>query len=184
MVLNASQQAGPQGIARLQDVGGLGRFVRSLVGLDREAAKRAFGDFMTDRPLTADQLEFLDVVIDYLTERGLLDPRLLYKSPFTDFDSNGVEGVFPPADVILLVSVLRDIEARSAAKPQWVPTIHQARFRGEVRKHLWRAVRPIAPSTSTGTSGRSRMQEPSWSHSRPRGLCLFGTFSPSRRQMR
>jgi type I restriction enzyme R subunit len=141
----------PQGMARLQEVGGLGRFVRSLVGLDREAAKRAFGEFMTDRPLTADQLEFLDVVIDYLTERGLMDPKLLYESPFTDFDSNGVEGVFPPADVIRLVSVLRDIEARSAANPQRVPTIHQAHFRGEVRKHLWRAVRPIAPSTSTGT---------------------------------
>ncbi len=32
----------PQGMARLQEDGGLGLFVRSLVGLDREAAKRAF----------------------------------------------------------------------------------------------------------------------------------------------
>jgi hypothetical protein len=32
--------------------------------------------------------------------------------------------------------------------------------------------------------GRNRMQDPSLSHSRPRGLCFFGTFSPSRRQMR
>jgi type I restriction enzyme R subunit len=86
-----------------------------LVGLDRKAAKRAFGEFIADRPLSADQLEFLDVVIDHLTERGLMDPKLLYESPFTDFDSNGVEGVFPEADVIRLVSVLREIEARSAA---------------------------------------------------------------------
>ena len=87
-MLNASHQVGPQGIARLQDVGGLGRFVRPA-GLDREAAKRAFGEFMTDRPLTADQPE--------------------------DFDPNGVEGVFPRADVDRLVRVLRDIEARVAA---------------------------------------------------------------------
>ena len=33
-------------------------------------------------------------------------------------------------------------------------------------------------------SGRSRMQEPSASHRRPRFGCRCGTFSPSRRQIR
>ena len=33
-------------------------------------------------------------------------------------------------------------------------------------------------------SGLSRIQEPSFSHSRLRGLCFCGTFSPSRRQIR
>jgi hypothetical protein len=37
--------------------------------------------------------EFLDLVIDHLTARGVMDPSLLYESPFTDFDSKGVEGV-------------------------------------------------------------------------------------------
>ena len=93
-MLSASHQAGPQGKARLQDVGGLGRFVRSPAELDREAAKRAFGEFLAHRPFSADQLEFLDLIIDHLTERGLMDPKLLYESPFTDFDPNGVDGVF------------------------------------------------------------------------------------------
>jgi type I restriction enzyme R subunit len=44
-----------------------------------------------------------------------MDPKLLYESPFTDFDSNGVEGVFEPADVARLVQVLREVEQRSAA---------------------------------------------------------------------
>jgi len=35
-----------------------------------------------------------------------------------------------------------------------------------------------------GRSARSRMQDPSASHSRPRLGCLAGTFSPSRRQIR
>jgi type I site-specific restriction endonuclease len=82
--------------------GGLGRFVRSLVGLDREAAKRAFAYFVGGRKLTADQLEFVALVIDYLTARGSMDPKLLYESPFTDFDRNGVEGVFAPEDVVRL----------------------------------------------------------------------------------
>jgi hypothetical protein len=43
-------------------------------------------------------LEFLDLIIDHLTARGVMDPKLLYESPFTDFDNNGVEGVFGSAD--------------------------------------------------------------------------------------
>ncbi len=103
-------------IAALQQIGGgLPRFVRTLVGLDRPTAKQAFAEFLENRKLTADQLEFLDLVIDHLTARGVMDPKLLYEVPFTDFDSNGVEGVFEHADVVRLVQILRDIEPRSAA---------------------------------------------------------------------
>src|SRR4029077_10713532 len=97
-------------LTALQGQGGLGRFVRSLVGLDREAAKQAFAGFLQGRTLTADQLEFVDLVIDHLTERGVMDPKLLYESPFTDFDSNGVAGVFDPDEVVQLVRILRDVE--------------------------------------------------------------------------
>ena len=95
--------------------GGLPRFVRALVGLDREAAKRAFTKFIDKRRLSADQLEFLDLIIDHLTARGVMDPKLLYEAPFTDFDRNGVEGVFQKSDVVRLVQILREIEPRVAA---------------------------------------------------------------------
>ena len=55
------------------------------------------------------------MIIDHLTERGVIDPRLLSETPFSNFDRNGVEGVFPKADVIRLIEVLREIEACSAA---------------------------------------------------------------------
>jgi type I restriction enzyme R subunit len=99
----------------LQAEGGLPRFVRTLVGLDRETAKGAFAQFLDGRRLNADQLEFLDLIIDHLTARGVMDPSLLYESPFTDFDSKGVEGVFEPNDVVSLVHVLRSIEPKKAA---------------------------------------------------------------------
>src|SRR5262245_43729567 len=102
-------------LATLRGDGGLVRFVRSLVGLDREAAKQAFAGFIEGRTLTANQLEFVDLVIDHLTDRGVMDPSLLYERPFTDFDSNGVEGVFNPADVQRLLQILRDVEPRTAA---------------------------------------------------------------------
>jgi len=98
----------------LRSDGGLGRFVRSLVGLDLAAAKQAFAGFIGGKVLTADQLEFLDLIIDHLTARGVMDPKLLYESPFTDFDSNGVEGLFSPTDAATLVQTLRDLDANAA----------------------------------------------------------------------
>lgn len=104
-----------ESLGQLQAEGGLGRFVRSLVGLDREAAQAAFAEFLNGRPLTADQHEFLNLVIDHLTARGVMDPGLLYEAPFTDFADLGVEGLFPKADVVKLVAILRDVDKRSAA---------------------------------------------------------------------
>jgi hypothetical protein len=42
-----------------------------------EAAKYAFAEFIDRRNLNADQPEFLKMVIDDLTERGVMDPRSL-----------------------------------------------------------------------------------------------------------
>ena len=49
-----------------------------------------FTEFLDGRTLTADQLEFLDLVIDHLTARGVMDPKLPYEAPFTDFDRTSV----------------------------------------------------------------------------------------------
>ena len=94
------------------EVGGLGLFIRSLVGLDREAAKRALGHFIEGRAHTPNQIEFVDLIIDHLTERGVMDARRLYESPFTDLDDQGVNGVFPSADVKVLVQLLKDVHDR------------------------------------------------------------------------
>ncbi|MGR3608892.1 MAG: DEAD/DEAH box helicase family protein [Sulfitobacter sp.] len=99
----------------IRSEGGLGLFIRSLVGLDREAAKEAFSQFLAGKTLTANQIEFVDLVIDHLTERGILDPRRLYESPFTDLNEQGVNGVFELVDVKELVKVINDVKARAAA---------------------------------------------------------------------
>jgi len=105
----------PEEIKRIREEGGLGLFVRSLVGLDRAAAKRAFDTFIEGRKLTAHQHEFVDMVIDHLTARGVMDPRLLYESPFTDFDPLGVAGLFGEGEIVELVQILRDVQDRTAA---------------------------------------------------------------------
>ena len=94
---------------------GLGFFVRALVGLDRETAKQAFTGFLAGKTMTANQIEFVNLIIDHLTERGFMDPALLYASPYTDFSPKGVEGVFSSRQVDEMVSILDDIRKRAAA---------------------------------------------------------------------
>jgi type I restriction enzyme R subunit len=102
-------------LAGMRDKGGLGLFVRSLVGLERDVAKAAFADFMADNNLNANQIEFINLIVDHLTESGAMDPRRLYESPFTDFDDQGVSGVFRQPDVQRIVQVLNDVRERAAA---------------------------------------------------------------------
>jgi len=45
---------------------GLGLFVRSIVGMDREAAKRAFDGFLSGKTLAANQIHFVNLIVDYL----------------------------------------------------------------------------------------------------------------------
>ena len=92
----------------------LGLFLRSLVGLDREAAKRSFDAFLLGKKTTANQIEFLNLIVDHLTHRGWMEPSLLYESPFTDFSPRGVEGVFPPDDVVKLLALLSSIRERAS----------------------------------------------------------------------
>jgi type I restriction enzyme R subunit len=99
----------------IRNDGGLGVFIRSLIGLDREAAKNAFSSFIDGKMLTANQIEFIDLVIDHLTERGVLDPRRLYESPFTDIDDQGVSGIFELGDVKEFVRIINEVKARAAA---------------------------------------------------------------------
>lgn len=95
--------------------GGLGLFVRSLVGLERDAAKAAFATFLANRTLNANQIEFVNHIIEHLTERGAMDPRRLYESPFTDFDDQGVSGLFPKADVDKIVELISELDKNAAA---------------------------------------------------------------------
>jgi type I restriction enzyme R subunit len=87
----------------------LGLFLRSLVGLDREAAKRSFDGFLLGKTLTANQIEFLNLMVDHLTQRGWMEPSALYESPFTDMSPRGVEGLFASKEVEQLIGVLASV---------------------------------------------------------------------------
>jgi type I restriction enzyme R subunit len=98
-----------------EEEGGLGLFIRSLVGLDRAAAKQAFSTFIDGRGLTASQHEFVNLVIDHLTQCGWMRAEQLYASPFTDEFPEGPNAVFKEdAELGLLLSTLTAVRANAA----------------------------------------------------------------------
>jgi type I restriction enzyme R subunit len=115
-VLAESGIGSPADVQRAkEEAQGLGLFVRSLVGLDREAAKAALGGFLDGKTFSANQIEFVSAIIDHLTERGYMLAELLYESPYTDFNPQGVEGVFPSEEVDELITVLEEVRRRAVA---------------------------------------------------------------------
>ncbi|MGH8160445.1 MAG: type I restriction-modification enzyme R subunit C-terminal domain-containing protein [Rhodanobacter sp.] len=90
-------------------------FIRSLVGLDRNAAKEAFGQFLDENRYTSQQIRFVEMMIDRLTRSGVMDPGQLYDPPFTSLHHEGLDGAFGDSDANAIVNVLAEINRRAAA---------------------------------------------------------------------
>ena len=96
---------------------GLGLFVRSLVGLDRAAASKAFANYLRDRTFTAQQLDVVNLIIDHLAATGIVEASRLYESPFTDRAPTGPDFLFSGEDVNGIIVILDDIRGRALASP-------------------------------------------------------------------
>jgi type I restriction enzyme R subunit len=94
---------------------GFGRFIRSIVGLDRAAVRDAFGEFLAAGIATATQIEFINMVIEHLTDQGVMDPALLYEPPFTDIAPTGPDQLFDEEKVTRLFSRIQAINDSAVA---------------------------------------------------------------------
>ena len=72
----------------------LPHFVQSMVGMDRAAAQEAFSEFLSNRSLTTPQIRFIEMVIDQLTARGVMEPSALYEAPFSGVHADGPDALF------------------------------------------------------------------------------------------
>jgi len=72
----------------------LGTFIRSITGLEQSTLNEAFADFLQVGNLKANQMTFVKTIISYLSKNGTIDKTMLYQSPFTDINDQGISGVF------------------------------------------------------------------------------------------
>ena len=89
----------------------LGEFVREIVGLDMNAAKTAFAEYLNDTNLDSKQIYFVNQIIEYIVHNGLLkDMSVLMESPFTD--NGSIVEVF--TDVTVWYGIKRIIDSINA----------------------------------------------------------------------
>ena len=66
----------------------LGEFVREIVGLDMNAAKEAFAQYLNDATLDSRQIYFVNQIVEYIVHNGMMkDLSVLQEAPFTDYGS-------------------------------------------------------------------------------------------------
>ncbi len=94
---------------------GLGIFIRSLVGMEREAVAQAFSELTVGTRATPDQIEFIELIVSELTTNGVMEAGRLYESPFLDISPQGPEGLFPAAKVDRMVRMLDEFRQRAVA---------------------------------------------------------------------
>lgn len=81
----------------------------------REVAKTALAGFVVGKTLAANQIEFVNLIVNHLTEHGVVEPRRLYESPFTDLTPYGPEGLFGRSGVDELIGVLAEVRRTAIA---------------------------------------------------------------------
>ena len=89
----------------------LGEFVREIVGLDMNAAKEAFKEYLEDTNLDSRQIYFVNQIVEYIVQNGMMkDLSVLQEAPFTDQGS--IVDIF--TDLTIWMGIRRVIERVNA----------------------------------------------------------------------
>lgn len=93
----------------------LGEFVREIVGLDMNAAKEAFSEFLNETNIDSRQIYFVNQIVEYIVHNGMMkDFSVLQESPFTDKGS--VVEIFSDLNVWMGIrKVIEQINANAVA---------------------------------------------------------------------
>lgn len=93
----------------------LGKFIRSIVGLDVQAAKQAFAGILNNQTLNAQQIRFIDTIINFFNVKGIIEPSILFEAPFTDINMNGIAGLFEEQIASQIISLIETINHNAEA---------------------------------------------------------------------
>ena len=89
----------------------LGELVREIVGLDMNAAKEAFAEYLNSTDLDSRQIYFVNQIVEYIVHNGIMkDLSVLQEAPFTDRGS--IVDVF--ADTSVWLGIRKVIEKVNA----------------------------------------------------------------------
>ena len=106
------------GLLARSEAPSLAHFVRNMVGMDRVAAQRAFSGFLSDQSLTPPQIRFVEMVIDQLTARGVMEASALYEPPFSNLHAGGPEALFGGKENVIegIFDTLKEVQSELMVK--------------------------------------------------------------------
>ena len=106
------------GLLARSEAPSLAHFVRNMVGMDRAAAQRAFSGLLSDQSLTPPQIRFVEMVIDQLTARGVVEASALYEPPFSNLHADGPEALFGGKENVIegIFDTLRAVQSGLTVK--------------------------------------------------------------------
>ncbi len=65
--------------------------------------------FLNGKTWTSNQIEFVNLIVNHLTENGTMDPAMLYESPFVDITPLGPDSIFTSSQVDDLIAILTNV---------------------------------------------------------------------------
>ncbi len=93
----------------------LGEFIRSVVGLDKVEAQNAFSKMVNFANLNTQQIQFMNLIIDYFAVNGVMDLNQLFNSPFSDVYSGGMIQLFGQEVSTKIAGTIREINDNCVA---------------------------------------------------------------------
>ncbi|ROL61358.1 DUF4145 domain-containing protein [Bacteroidetes/Chlorobi group bacterium ChocPot_Mid] len=81
--------------------GSLDLAIRRIIGLEADAVNRYFTTFVQSHPeLTGNQIAFLNMLKNHISKFGAIKLEKFYEQPFTNINSDGIDGVFEKEPII------------------------------------------------------------------------------------
>lgn len=93
------------------------RFIRHILGIEilesfPDTVSHSIDQFITEhRTLTSRQLQFINLLRDYLIHRGGIEKRDLIQAPFTIIHPSGIRGVFSPSEINEILALTERLAA-------------------------------------------------------------------------
>lgn len=87
----------------------LGKFIRSIIGMDEEATQKAFSELIDSGNFKASQIEFIRTIIHHFKNNGILELPQLAKPPFTDIHDQGIFGLFDDEEQDRIIQIVERV---------------------------------------------------------------------------
>lgn len=93
------------------------QFIKHILGIeilerfDETVSKKVAAFIATHTTLTSHQIDFLNLLRDYIIERGAIHKRNLLEAPFTVIHPKGIMGVFNPKEIEEIITLTEQLVA-------------------------------------------------------------------------